>query len=162
MIVGDAGPLIAFARIGQLDLLRQVVEDIILPDAVYEEIATKGRSRPGAQQLAESGWVRRREINAPDLLDSLPAHLHPGEREAIALALELNAQLLIDERRGRAVAKALGIDVVGSLTVLAEAKKRGFIRLAGPLVTALVDAGHWLEASLVRTFLEEVGEGEGA
>ena len=46
MIVADTGPLIAFARLGRLQLLRQVVRIIFIPDAVFDEIVTRGQGRP--------------------------------------------------------------------------------------------------------------------
>ena len=51
MIVADAGPIIGFARIGRLDLLHQVVGELIIPDAVYEELVGRGRQRPGATDV---------------------------------------------------------------------------------------------------------------
>ena len=61
-----------------------------------------------------------------------------GEREAIILAEELQAQLLIDAQRGREVATALGLAVLGSLRILGEAKRRGFIAAVRPLIEELL------------------------
>jgi predicted nucleic acid-binding protein len=57
MIVADSGPIIAFARLGQLDLLRQVVETLVISDAVYEELVGSGSARPGAVEVAQGGWI---------------------------------------------------------------------------------------------------------
>ena len=46
MIVADAGPIIAFARMGRLDLLRQVVAELVIPEAMYEDLVIKGKGRP--------------------------------------------------------------------------------------------------------------------
>jgi predicted nucleic acid-binding protein len=92
------------------------------------------------------------------ILESLPLTLHRGQREAIALAIYLGSQLLIDEYKGREAAREHRVEVIGSLAVLAEAKRRGFIEHVRPLVCKLITSGYWLDAGLVVIFLEEVGE----
>ena len=161
MIVADAGPLIAFARMEQLDLLRQVVETLVIPDAVYEELVGRGTARPGAQEVMQGGWIQRKTVTDRDAVAQLPRVLHAGEREAIVLAQELHAQLLIDEQRGRDVAIGRGLEVVGILRIVADAKQRGLIPMVRPLVDQLRAIGYWLdEERVIRPFLEEMGEGE--
>jgi predicted nucleic acid-binding protein len=92
-----------------------------------------------------------------------PVPLHAGEREAILLAAELNAPLLIDEHRGRDIAVARELNVIGSLRILGEAKERGLIPAVRPLVAELLDLAYWLdEATIVRPFLREMGEDDAA
>lgn len=93
-----------------------------------------------------------------EALALLPSQLHSGEREAIILAQQLGAQLLIDERRGRKIAREQGVAVFGSLRVLAQAKRLGLILAAKPLVDSLRAAGYWIDEKLVSLFLLEVGE----
>lgn len=65
--------------------------------------------------------------------------LDRGEAEAIALALQITAQkLIIDERRGRAVAERLGLQLTGTLGVLVIAKQRGFVDKVRPLIDTLM------------------------
>jgi hypothetical protein len=158
MIVADAGPLITFARIGRLDLLQAVAGQVLLPDAVHEDVILKGKGRPGAAELERAAWIQRKTLTDRTPLSSLPAHLHPGEAEAILLAEELSVPLLLDERRGRRTALDRGIDVLGSLAILAEAKRRALIPQVKPLVAALLAAGYWIDEELVPAFLQEVGE----
>lgn len=160
MIVADAGPLIAFSRIGRLDLLREVLGEIIIPGAVYEETATKGRGRAGTNEITRSAWIHRQTVEDPTTVLAVLSTLHRGELEAIALARHIGAQLLIDERRGREAAQAHGVEVIGSLAVLAEAKRRGLVARVRPLLGALMTSGYWMDADLVRAFLAEVGESE--
>jgi predicted nucleic acid-binding protein len=69
--------------------------------------------------------------------------------------------LLIDEQRGREIATAQGLEVVGILRIVADAKQRGLIPEARPLVAALLTSGYWLdEEGVIRPFLEEMGEAE--
>ena len=159
MMVADTGPIIAFARLGRLDLLRQVVETLVVPGAVYEELVGRGRDRPGAAEVEHGGWMYQRAVTDREAVAQLPPLLHAGEREAIALAQELNAQLLIDEQRGREIASARGLAVVGILRILAEAKQRGLIPAVRPLVEALLAIGYWIdEERVIRPFLQEMGE----
>ena len=160
MIVADTGPIIAFARLRQLDLLRQVVETLIIPEAMYEELVGRGRDRPGAAEVAHGGWIHRRMVTDQEAVTQLPRVLHAGEREAIVLAHELQAQLLIDEQRGRDIAIARGLEVMGILRILAEAKQRGLITAVRPLVEALLAVGYWIdEEHVIQPFLQEMGEG---
>jgi predicted nucleic acid-binding protein len=86
--------------------------------------------------------------------------LDRGEAEAIALALELNADLLlIDERKGRVAASQLGIRVVGILGMLVEAKQRGFVSAIKPIVDDLIrQAGFWIRNDLYNRVLQSVNE----
>jgi uncharacterized protein len=160
MIVADTGPIIAFARLGQLDLLRQAVESLVIPDAVYEELVGRGHDRPGAAEVVHGGWIHRRTVTDQEAMTQLPRVLHAGEREAIVLAHELQAQLLIDEQRGREIATAQGLEVVGILRICADAKQHGLIPEVRPLVAALLTIGYWIDEGVIRPFLEEMGEAE--
>jgi len=85
--------------------------------------------------------------------------LDPGETAAILLAENLHADaLLIDERRGRAVAVARGISVIGTLGVVAGARRAGAIERAAPIVAELRADGFWLADALVEEFLRGPGE----
>jgi predicted nucleic acid-binding protein len=150
--------IIAFARIGQMDLLRRVVGEIVLPSAVYEELVARGVGRAEAREVTEEPWIYRESVSERSSLQRSPPVLSPGQRESIVLARELGLPLLIDERAGRAEVLRLGLDVRGSLRVLAEAKRQGLIPLVRPLVEAIVASGYWLRGDLVATFLEATGE----
>lgn len=159
MIVADAGRLIAFARIGRLVLLRDVFAEIAIPSAVLEELRRGGRRRPGADEIAKSKWIRQRSLEKPENRTGVSSSLHAGEREAIALARQLDRLLLIDEHRGRRTAQTLGVSIIGSLGTLAEAKRRGLIDRARPILSELISSGYWIEPDLVDAFLSAVGEG---
>ena len=158
MMVADSGPIIAFARIERLDLLRQVVGELVIPPAVYEELTGKGQERPGAAEVARGAWIQRRIVTNQAMVANLPPVLHAGEREAMVLAEELQAQLLIDEQRGRNMAIARGVTVIGSLRILIEAKRRGLIDRAQPVLDAMLAAGYWIDEELLPPFFQEIGE----
>ena len=61
MIVSDTGPLIAFARLGRLDLLRQVAGELIIPQAVFDEMTVR-HDRPGAAEVQDSNWMHTQAV----------------------------------------------------------------------------------------------------
>ena len=158
MIVSDAGPIIIFARIVRLSLLRDVTGSLLIPDAVYEEIVVNKGGMPGAAEVAQSAWIQRAALTNRLMLGSLPSFLHEGEREAIALAGERGAQLLVDEIRARRVASDLRIDIIGTLRILADAKRLGHINLVRPILVEMQSSGYRFDRALIRRFLERIDE----
>lgn len=159
MVVADTGPLIALARVGHLDLLRRLYEQISIPPAVRDELAI-GSDRPGAKVLAvalEAGWVT--VALAPNLASDLAQILDPGEAEAIALAETHGARILvIDDARGRRIARRRGIAVVGVAGVLLAAKSTGAIAAVGPVLKAMTSAGYRLSPELIAGVLSRADE----
>ena len=152
IVVADASPLIALARIGRLELLREVFGTLFLPDAVWREVVESGVGRAGADAVLHAGWIERRSVADAALVAVLRRDLGAGEAEAIVLARETGAALvLMDERMGRAAARRLGLRVTGLVGVLIEARERGLLADAGSVVEALQQrAGFWLSEELRR------------
>lgn len=90
----------------------------------------------------------------------LELELDPGEAAAIALAIELKADLLLlDERRGRTVASRFGLRFVGLLGVLIEAKQQGYLGAVKPILDDLITrAGFWVSQPLYERVLQAAGE----
>jgi uncharacterized protein len=82
-VVLDSSALITLARIGRLDLLRQIAGEVHVPNAVFEEVAQRGAGRPGSVEIAQADWVLRRRVRDLTFVDR-PAELilrmlaHPG------------------------------------------------------------------------------------
>lgn len=153
-IVADAGPLIALARIGRLDLLHDIFDAIHIPVAVRNELQLDS-SLPGAEQLREAvrqEWIKVTPVSSAPI--RLTLSVGAGEAEAIFLAAEQHALLLIDESRGRTAAKERGIVLVGTGRVLLEAKNRGLLLLVSPILNALIRSGYRLAPRLRRKILE--------
>jgi uncharacterized protein len=159
-MVVDSGPILSFARANQLELLRQIVGELIIPDTVYEDIVGRGAGKPGAQDVQQSSWIRRLSVQDRALIDQLPPKLHLGEREAIALAKEQVAILLVDEREARREGVHQGITVMGSLAVLQEAKARGMLPQVKLILAELMAAGMYISESLHEAFLRQLDEAE--
>ncbi len=109
IVVSDSSPLIALADVGQLRLLRDLFSTVLIPEAVYQEIVVQGAGSTGAEAVQSAAWIEQRGVANTGLADVLKLELDEGEAEAIALALESGADLvLLDERRGRQRAWAGG------------------------------------------------------
>ena len=118
----------------------------------------RGVGRPASRIVAEQGWIRSQTLTDPTVAEQLPDRLHRGEREAIALAKELNAHLLVDDYQARMEARRLGINHFGSLRVLKEAEDGGLIDEVHPVLDELVSTGTYLSEGLYQEFLREMGE----
>jgi len=160
MIVSDASILINLARIGELDLLRKLYDEIIVPEAVWQEVVVNGAGQPGAEDINAADWIKRALVKNRHLVQALRQDLDPGESEAIALALEFGAELLLmDERLGRESAHHFGLHYIGLVGVLIEARHRELISTVKPYLDALRDrAGFHLAAALYERVLRDQGE----
>jgi hypothetical protein len=160
IVVSDTSPIINLAAIGQLDLLRKLYGNVIIPQAVYHEIVVLGAGEPGADDVQQSSWISVRTAKDRTLVDALLLSLDAGEAEAIACALEHKADLiLMDERRGRLAVERLNLTCLGLLGILIEAKRRGMIAAVQPLLDDLIaKAGFWVAPPLYRRILDAAGE----
>ncbi len=163
MVVADTGPLIALGRTGHLPLLQALYQEIFIPPAVYSELCL-GLGRPGSEQLSAAikrGWLKTRELSASSAssLSGLALVLDQGEAEAIVLAEEADCRfLLIDERKGRVVAKRRGVPVAGVAGVLLAAKKHGLVDSVLPVLTSLESVGYRLSEALKKEIARLAGE----
>lgn len=158
IIVSNSGPILSFVRANNLELLHQVVSELIIPEAVYEEIAVQGAAKLGVREVADSLWIKHRPLGDYSLAEGLPHKLGIGEREAIALAKELNARLLIDDREARKQAALLDVSDFGSLSVLKQARDLGLINAVKPVLDDLISTGTYIGKGLYDAFLRAIGE----
>lgn len=130
-VVTNAGPLMVFSKLNVLHLLKELYGRVLFPPSVYRETVTAGMQR-GFQDarslhlfLEQNGWRPVSVGDIPRDLESL--HLDRGEKESIFLAATKSALLLMDEEKGRAVARERHLIVKGSLGILVEAHRKGLI-----------------------------------
>jgi predicted nucleic acid-binding protein len=160
IIVSDTSPINNLAAINQLDLLRQLYSTVVIPEAVYRELTEPDFPVAGATEVQTFDWIQTRQVTNRTLVEALHNELDTGEAEAIALALELEAQqVLIDERLGRIVAARLNLRYTGILGILVEAKSQGLIPVVKPLLDALINqAGFWIAEPLYNRVLQLADE----
>lgn len=126
IIVSDTSPINNLAAIDQLQLLQQLYGTILIPEAVYRELTDPSFFVAGAAEVQTFDWIQTRSVINHKVVEALSNELDVGEAEAIALALETEAELvLIDERRGRLVAGRLNLRYTGILGILVEARVEG-------------------------------------
>ena len=142
-VISNSSPLILYAKIRRLEILREVFGEVLIPPSVYDEIATQGAGRPGAGVVAAAPWITRRALTDSKVAQALLAELDQGEAEAIALTVELgrHAAILVDDRKGRRLARERSLRVVGSAGALVLAKERGVIASVRPVLDELRSAG---------------------
>lgn len=159
-IVSNTSPIINLAFAGLLDLLPQLYGAISVPQAVWDEIVVYGNSQPGAAELQQAAWVHLKKTSNSELVHALRQELDAGEAEAIVLALELQADiLLMDERLGRETAQHLGLRCVGLIGVLVEAKSKLLIPTIRPHLDLLrQQAGFRIGKSLYQSVLNDANE----
>lgn len=146
IVVSNTSPLTNLAAIGHFPLLQELYQHIHIPIAVWSELNANGIQWPGSHQTHTSAWIERVSVANRALVTALQRDLDQGEAEAIALALELHADLLlIDERDGRRVAERLGLRVTGVVGLLIEAKAQARLSQIRPLLGNLRhDAGFFI------------------
>ncbi|WP_414542256.1 DUF3368 domain-containing protein [Nostoc sp. CCY0012] len=158
-VVCNATPLINFAAINRLDILKAAFGQIVIPQAVCDETTVAGF--PASEfvlQAISAKWLQVLPISS--IAPNIPPELDEGEREAISLALETSeTQILLDEREARQVAQSLGLQVVGTLGILLLAKNRGIITQVQPVLDAMIDhAQYWVSHCLYKEVLLQARE----
>jgi len=166
VVVSNAGPLMALAKLNVLHLLQELYGRVHIPRSVYNEVVTEGM-RQGQEDartlqlfLSQMGWSPEDVDPAVIPRDLQEAHLDCGERDTLALAVAFgNALVLMDETVGRRVVRARGLAVRGSLGVLIEAYRRRLIG-ADQLRLYLAEIARrediWVSRALVERLLREV------
>jgi predicted nucleic acid-binding protein len=158
-IVCNTSPLILLAKIGRLEIMIRLYRETMIPKAVEDELGAKpGKENDQVQEFLKEGKLQLRHVSKK-ILDRVPADLGRGEREAIALASQVGADLVIlDDLPGRLAARGKGLLVTGTLGVLIEAKERGFIPFLRPEIDRLIEAGMWISEIFYHRLLKEYGE----
>ncbi len=156
IVVSNTSPITNLAAIGQFDLLHLLFREIILPEAVIEELSTSGVEWPGFDEVKQATWVMTQVVTDRRLVDALRLDLDKGEAETVALALELDADLvLLDEKAGRLAAQHFGLRVMGVVGILLRAKQLKYVDKIQPLLDGLRrTAGFFLDEALYQHALK--------
>ena len=121
IVVSDTTPLISLLKINRLDLLKKLFGDVLIPQAVFDELTDDERFRLEADQIREKKFIVVKPVNTPESTNILKraTGLDQGESEAIVLTDELKADLLLmDEAKGRNVSAQMGLRIMGTIGIL--------------------------------------------
>jgi predicted nucleic acid-binding protein len=158
IVITNTTPIVTLLGIGQLELLKNLYGQIIIPESVAKEVE-QGKGKRFYADLSQLDWIKIQSIKETALFQYLLNDLDEGEAAVITLAQELNAQLLIiDERLGRRHAQLKGFVCIGTLGLLLKAKEKGFIPSIKPLLAKMQTNGIWLEATLIEQILTKANE----
>lgn len=158
--VADASPLIGLAKASRLRLLYRLYGDILIPPQVYADVVTLGKRRAGAVAVAhavEAGWMQIVPVKNKRLVP--PQFVGMGEGEAIALAIEKKADvLLLDDRAARNYCSRAGLRWISTGGVLLDAYQSGVIHKARPILDRMAEKnfGIWNAEEILRATGESV------
>jgi len=156
ILVADASALIALSACDSLHLLEALLGNVIVPGAVFHEIADTHKPQSERLRSYLQGKVRTVDMDHFVYLD---AFADAGETQAMLLYKEVAADyLLIDDKRGRKVAQINQIKTIGSLGVLLQAKHAGLVSHIKPLVKQIAASPIFMGAGLIQTVLELANE----
>jgi predicted nucleic acid-binding protein len=161
-IVSNTSPIINLSKINRLDLLEKLYRKIIIPGAVFKELIVKGHYKeniPAIKSLIDNKIIDVLEVQSNALVIALEKDLDPGESEAIALAVEINAELVIlDERDARETAEIYNLKKTGFIGILMKAKKEGFIDSVKKYLDQAIERGFWINELLYHSIIEKINE----
>lgn len=121
IVVSDTTPLISLLKIDHIDLLEKLFGQVLIPQAVFDELTADQRFKQEAEQIRQRRFIIVKAVRNPESANILKraTGLDCGESEAIILTDELSADvLLMDEAKGRAVSFQMGLKVMGTIGVL--------------------------------------------
>ena len=151
--ISNTSPLIALKHAGLIDKLNLLFRRIIVPPSVMQELSVKEK-----KYFQGLSFLSVEEPRDRRLVTVLKTIVDEGEAEAITLALERGNILIIDDLKGRKMARRLNLKIIGTLGLLKAMKLRGIIREVKPFIERLKEKGFHLSNDLVDRLLRDVGE----
>lgn len=156
IVVSDTSPLCYLILIEQIELLPRLYGSVVIPTAVHQELLAVGAPAKVKAWMGEiPDWLKIQALTMPSAVEL--GTLDRGEHEAIALAEQLGAELiLLDEQAGRAAAQARGLAFIGILGILGTAANQGWIDFE-TVLNQLLETNFWVSPKLVERLLERYG-----
>jgi predicted nucleic acid-binding protein len=149
LVVADTGPIISLSLLNQLDILDDIFGQVVIPEAVWYELDKLIPVLAISQALKYKDRVIAVKQPLP-----YQVKLDSGEKEAIELFKELNADvLLVEDKDARQFAELNGITCIGTPGVLVLAKRKGLISALRPLFSELLVKNRYFSASLLNQIL---------
>lgn len=166
-VVSNSSPLIYLAKIGKLNLIKNVYEQIWIPEAVFNEAVTKGKilkiTDASIIEEAVGKWILKEKVK-PET-DSKYAFLDEnnriglGEKQALKLCKQLNADIfIVDDKEARRVSRILKIKPVGTCGILIQAHRKGLIstKATDQILDDLIKAKFRIDLAVYRSVIREL------
>ncbi len=150
LVLADAGPLIALAKVRQLDLLRQLFQQVKIAASVRAECLCKASDDSQVIKVAlNEGWLE--SLPSPNPTYTLMQGLGQGEQDSIQIALQASepALLILDDLLARKQARRFNLQFIGTATVVCFAEQRQLIQDAEDLVQQIRDVGYRIPQEVV-------------
>ncbi len=158
----DTSALVAFSGIQRLDLLRACCGRVGVPTAVRVEVIDQGigwvKAAEAQKEILRGEWIRTLPVTDSEMLYNFRKRLGAGEAECLELGRFFGITVIVDDQRARKEGERLGVQIIGSLGILAKSKRIGLIDLASPLIEKIRQNGIFLSNQQVADFLTELGE----
>lgn len=163
IIISDTTPLISLLKIGRLELLNQLFGEIRIPNAVYRELISNDKYKQEADIIFQTKYIRKVDVRDKKsvILLRRATGLDEGESEAIILSDEVNADiLLMDELKGRQVAKQMGLNIMGTVGILMTAFEEKLLSAdeIKQCIWILQSNGRHISEQLYKQLLDKISE----
>ena len=161
IVVSDTTPLISLLKTGRLDTLEKLFGEVRIPDAVFEELTSNPRYSDEAVSIRSFPYIDIISVSDTDAVEQVSREdgLDLGESEAIVLTQEISADLLLmDEARGRDVARSMGLRITGTVGILLLSYERGILDKdeIKDCVERLRDANRFIGERYLQLLLERI------
>ena len=160
LTVSNTSPLLNLAIINRLDLLEKQFKTIYIPEAVLTELRVEENLQGSLYLKAaiDKQWLQVKAVTNKPLVQLLQRELDRGESEAIALAIEIQADLiLLDEREGRRIARSLDLNITGILGIALKGYRQGDIESIPDFIQALRTQAYFhISSALEQKILREI------
>jgi len=159
IVVSDSTILIGLAKIGKLDLLKEIFYKVFIPKEVFKEVVERGKGKPGYKTIKEAVWIKTKPVKDKIQVAFLQGSLEKGEAEVLVLARELAADMiLLDEEKARKSAVIAGFEIMGLLGLFILAKNLGLIHEVHPLIDKLMINKFRISDKIIEQTLKKAGE----
>jgi uncharacterized protein len=159
-VVSDSSPLVILTKLTCFGLLNRLFPRLYISSEVHREVVIDGAGLPGAWEVSEADWIEVKQLqNSAGLLSAEQKHaLGPGEMSTILLAKELRANIvLLDDYKARKLAKAEGLQILGSVGLLEALYARGYLTDLRTYFRQLITQNAYIDRRLLDRRLRALG-----
>ena len=169
MVVCDSGPLIYLSRVGQIQLLRELFDSVLIPPSVYRETVQEAKAlrKHGVsiiEKAINDGWIQVIDISPSemDLVKKLAENesIEVEDAEVIFLGKKHSTSLVTNDKWLIKIAVSLGIDAFWTTTLILSAVKKKIIskNQGRKILRKLVLSGMHLRTDVYEAILSALEE----